>query len=253
MSDQIPYELLARYFAGECNRNETKQVEEWRRENSANEKVFDEFKAIWSNTGTARDNYSPPIDSGLRKVNQRIEAAEKSVGNQRQKKNLGFYVIRIAAILIISLAVWYGYDRIAKPGTNYTEFRTHNVKNEVKLPDGTIVTLNKSSKISYPEKFTKGKRIVYLEGEAFFDVARNPEKPFIIYAQQSETKVLGTSFNLKADKADNEVIITVAEGHVEFSSDKDNNRRKVELSAGEKGILLKSTTSVKKEKNTDQN
>ena len=88
------------------------------------------------------------------------------------------------------------------------------------LPDSTFVSLNADSKISYPAKFSASKREVYLEGEAFFDVKRDVNRPFLIYANGSTTEVLGTSFNVNAYPSENIVEISVVTGKVAVYSRK---------------------------------
>jgi len=86
------------------------------------------------------------------------------------------------------------------------------------LADGTEVFLNRNSELSYPESFDGDKRQVILKGEAFFKVARNPEKPFIIKTAQTKTKILGTSFNLRAYAYESSETLSVVTGKVAFSS-----------------------------------
>lgn len=88
---------------------------------------------------------------------------------------------------------------------------------EVDLPDGSIVWLNNDSKISYLKDFSGEMREVFLEGEAYFDVASDRSKPFIVHASGIQTKVLGTSFNINAYKELASVAVSVIEGKVAVS------------------------------------
>ncbi|KAA0992311.1 FecR family protein [Dyadobacter aurulentus] len=84
--------------------------------------------------------------------------------------------------------------------------------------DGSKVRLAPASRISFPEEFNAGdKREVFLSGEAFFDVAKNPERPFFVYSNELVTKVLGTSFNIKAYEQDQDITINVTSGKVAVS------------------------------------
>jgi transmembrane sensor len=82
------------------------------------------------------------------------------------------------------------------------------------LPDGSLVTLQPGSKVSYQADFTGDNREVYLSGEGFFEVTRDPQKPFMVYANQLVTKVLGTSFSVKANSAEDQVEVKVKTGRV---------------------------------------
>lgn len=105
----------------------------------------------------------------------------------------------------------------------------------VQLPDGSSVVLQRHSRISYNKEFNKKCRIVVLSGEAFFEVTKNSERPFFVYANELVTKVLGTSFSIKADEADGKVLVAVKTGKVSVFSKNDKRadayRRGKDLSA----------------------
>lgn len=87
----------------------------------------------------------------------------------------------------------------------------------INLSDGSVVTLERGSRLKYPAVFQNDKREVYLEGEAFFSIAKAPEKPFLVHAQGIMTKVLGTSFRIKA--FDKNVKVQVKTGKVAVFTD----------------------------------
>lgn len=87
---------------------------------------------------------------------------------------------------------------------------------EMTLADGTKVWLNSASKLRFPTRFAGNRREVFLEGEAYFEVAKNERMPFIVHAGQSEIKVLGTAFNVSAYSQEN-TVTTLAKGHVEVN------------------------------------
>ena len=82
------------------------------------------------------------------------------------------------------------------------------------LEDGSVITLGKNSKLSYPKHFERGKRTVVLAGDAFFDIAKDPTRPFYIYSNEVVTKVLGTSFRIQAFENDSQVRVQVRTGRV---------------------------------------
>lgn len=95
-------------------------------------------------------------------------------------------------------------------------FIPHGQTFRLKLSDGTLVWLNAGSKLRFPQSFVNSdnKRIVYLEGEAYFDVAKNKKKPFIVNTQEVDVKVLGTKFNISSYDTDDEIVTTLIEGSV---------------------------------------
>ena len=253
MNENIPYELLARYFAGECTEEEIHWMERWRKEDPSNEKAYIEFSAIWKHSGSENQDFQPDTAEALTKVNRKLEQLDShSDGNTRQR-NMLFYLSRIAAILILALLVWYGYNKVSYKESRIVNSSGEKETKELVLPDGTIVTLNSNSTLKYPEKFDKTTRNVELVGEAYFEVAKNPEKPFLISAQNTLTRVVGTAFNLRAIPDEEDVVLTVEEGKVAFSVEENKKLKTVHLSAGDRGIMNKVTQRLTETKNDDAN
>ena len=88
------------------------------------------------------------------------------------------------------------------------------MQSKITLSDGSVVTLKDGSRLNLKNNFSGNTREVILDGEAFFDIARNPNKPFIIHTGRIRTTVLGTSFSIKAMSGDSTITVTVAEGKV---------------------------------------
>lgn len=106
----------------------------------------------------------------------------------------------------------------------------------IQLSDGSVVSLAKNSRLTYPENFNSNERTVQLKGEAFFEVKKNPASPFIIYANKTVTKVLGTSFNIAAYDDSPKIIVAVRTGKVSVFDKNifDNNKQNADL----EGIML---------------
>lgn len=103
-------------------------------------------------------------------------------------------------------------------GKDKTTDENHSkLPQKLELEDGTVVTLQPGARLIYPPHFLKNKREVYLTGEAFFEVSKNPQRPFYVYYNNLVTHVLGTSFNVKIDKKKREVEVSVRTGRVEVS------------------------------------
>ena len=131
---------------------------------------------------------------------------------------------RIAAAAAIVVVIFSAYFMFRKTRTNdgvvftqgMTEIRNtndHPVRKE--MEDGSIITLQPGSVIHYPVHFLQNKREVYLEGEAFFEVSRNVNRPFYVYNKNVVTHVLGTSFNVRANMESGQVEVSVRTGRVE--------------------------------------
>jgi ferric-dicitrate binding protein FerR (iron transport regulator) len=120
-------------------------------------------------------------------------------------------------------------------------FQTNNeVNREITLSDGSVIRLNKNSEVIISENFMHGTREIELKGEAFFDVAHNPDQPFIIHANESDVEVLGTSFNVKSHPEDSNVQVAVVDGRVAFrnvNSTPESETLSVTLSKGQYGYM----------------
>ena len=119
------------------------------------------------------------------------------------------------------------------------------------LTDGTSVQLNSGTTINYPPLFTGKKRTVYVEGEAYFNVSHNEKQPFIVKTYASDIEVLGTKFNVNADKDNGIFSVTLAEGSVKVTnlSDPDNI---VILKPDEKVTIINGKLEVAKTRAKDE-
>ena len=165
--------------------------------------------------------------------------------NERIKGIFGhkgiYYLAAASVIFLISIGFWnYRYFK-KQPENIYQELvldskiPLQEVKNTssspmvITLSDGSKVTLEANSKLSYNTNFEGSTREVFLSGEAFFEVSKNPKKPFIVYANELVTKVLGTSFAIKAFATDQRVVVSVKTGRVSVFTNKSRATSTTEL------------------------
>jgi transmembrane sensor len=164
-------------------------------------------------------------------------------------KNLWFRAA--AAVLIMaSIGFWFWnkqanpsvityHDLVEKSDDKLVEIINDGDKPRlVNLQDGSSVILQKNSRISFAKVFSKEKREVYLSGEAFFEVAKNPAQPFFVYANELIAKVLGTSFSVRAYETDKEVKVVVKTGKVSVFSQKDNKTIELRNNRELAGIVI---------------
>lgn len=130
------------------------------------------------------------------------------------------------------------------PGMSGSEIFTGNgSRTHVVLPDGTLVWLNAGSRINYDKNYGATLREVNLIGEAFFDVARNAEKPFVIHTASIDIKVLGTRFNVKSYPQDKTTEATLIHGSIEVSI-KDRPSEKIILKPNEKLVVANDDSTL---------
>ncbi|GAB3014324.1 FecR family protein [Niabella terrae] len=115
-------------------------------------------------------------------------------------------------------------------------------KSSILLPDGSRVWINSDSRLSYKKGFGKQHRELVLTGEAYFDVVKDPERPFIIHASQVDIKVLGTAFNVRSYPKEKDIVTTLVRGHLEVQVHKGRDSGIYHLNADEKLIIKKRTT-----------
>lgn len=175
----------------------------------------------------------------------------KQTANSRKGKKTFLNRMGIAASVVLLLGLGYiSYHKIwndkteIQPVARIVKTTDWGQKLSLTLTDGTEVRLNSGSTIEFPERFTGHVREVELTGEAFFNVAKNPDKPFIIRSGDVHTTVLGTSFNINTYPDSGEITVTVATGEVRVAS-KDN---KVFLNPNEQGVFDKASRRISKEK-----
>ena len=170
------------------------------------------------------------IQADLQKLINRAKdhSKENILTEKRRTGRISGYIWRVAASLVLlgSFGIWYwqkqqtAVPEIVKVYSGEEEAEWLSKKNTtdqtqtVLLNDGTVVMLEKHSELTYPSTFSGKNRAVYLSGDAFFDVTKDPKKPFLVFAGQTVTKVLGTSFRVRAFERDGDVLVAVKTGKV---------------------------------------
>lgn len=135
---------------------------------------------------------------------------------------------------------------------DYTQASKAGERKSFQLPDGSKVMLNAGSTLTMAQNFNTDAREVTLEGEAFFDVAHNPSKPFIIHTTAMHVKVLGTVFNVKAYPADKTAETSLLKGSVEITL-KNDEQKKIILRPNEKIVLPNIPAGKVQEKDAEKN
>lgn len=167
-----------------------------------------------------------------REIWERVDHRTRPVRFAIWRREKAWHVAASLLLLAAALGLWLRNAEHARevatlqPDKSLTgEMReainTSDSARQVLLPDGSRITLGKNSKLVYPARFSARERVVQLSGEAFFDVQRDTGRPFLIYANETVTKVLGTSFRIKAYVSAPKVIVSVVTGKVSVFGKKD--------------------------------
>ncbi|HEY4195699.1 MAG TPA: FecR domain-containing protein [Mucilaginibacter sp.] len=236
-------DILISYLLGEASAEEVRQVDEWRWNDEACNKRLEEFRLLWETSATLWDTQEDDAPAALSRFRAKAER-RKAKTAVFTLKPVYRWLSAAASLLLVAGAIWlYTLQHRVTRISLVTKTETQTIG----LPDGSVITLNHRSLFEYPSKFKGDQRQVKLtSGEAFFNIAHDQAKPFVITAGKTLIRVVGTSFNVKIKKGDVEVI--VESGVVEIS----NNGRVIRLTPGEKAWVSKNSKTMKKEQNTDQ-
>lgn len=244
LNKNIDINLLTRYFAGELSAYDMQDVLLWSEANEENSKEFSELKDAWDKLGSTSPGQHINIDNEWQYLRNKVSTHQNTVS-----KPIWIPILKIAAAVILLVgAAWY-----AIRATGGETIKTELAETiERVLPDGSTITLNAGSRLHYGKDYGGSVRRVQLEGEGYFEVVSNAEKPFIIEMDGAELMVLGTSFNVRAYKAASKIEVTVTEGKVSVYDKKMPAKRVVAL-GGEKAEFDKEEKVVKKTVNSNLN
>lgn len=227
--------ILERFLRHEANEQEVKQLTEWFRQSEKQQELFDLYLDRWNEASTI-------IDNDIQK--RMLEHLRAEIKQVPTPKTAAFSLrkwARTAAAISIPFIMGVGAIHFYQQSAKQQEALLTTVKSglgdkaSVTLPDGTNVWLNENSTLSYGGDYNKEERKVKLSGEAYFEVAKNREKPFTVEAEKISVKALGTEFNVKAYASESNVTTTLLEGKVCV---RDNNHETI-LHPNEKVVVNK--------------
>ncbi len=199
---------------GEASEQEQQEVLAWIADDETHARYFDDFKLIWDRSKQVEAESTANADAASERFKQRLAA------QPRRRATLFLMpsapMLRIAAVFLLLVGGGWLFHRYAsQPKLEMIAVNTTTQPLTDTLPDGSVITLNKLSSLTYPNRFDGNTRTVQLNGEAFFNVTPNKDKPFIVDVNGVIIRVVGTSFNVKSTAGKTEVIVET--GRVEVS------------------------------------
>lgn len=234
---------LVRLDRGSLTAEDRKELQAWLGENLEHRQVLSQMATLWGELDVVKilaELFPLPEDSRA----QTASKPDQSTAETRKKP-----VKRLAVAAMLAFAVCAGFivsqnpywmPELFRPATDASVYATRlGEYSEIKLPDGSRLHLNTQSKARV--EFTARERSVYLdEGEGYFQVAKNPDLPFVVYAGTGMVKAIGTAFSVRVSDGD-AVDVTLAEGVVEVVADvddyQDKNNRNGEVSGKANGAV----------------
>ena len=206
--------LIEKYLEGNASPTEIEELCKWIRNNDSLDRwMMREIEKCDSSLD--KEVY----DRLYSRIKEAIDSREEKT---RSKRIVFTRLIRWAAIICLPIvAALITYELLSTP-TPYTlpliVSAESGERAKVQLPDGTQVNINSASQISYPQNFGSKERVIELDGEAYFEVTPDKERPFIVKAAGLEITVLGTSFDISAYKDDPDVSVVLLTGKVDVTS-----------------------------------
>ncbi len=214
MDTRIDY-IIARILSGESSAEDIFHLSEWLNENEKHKEEFCRLKNYWD----AEVTFNHSIVPSLSAEKLQCEINMRTVRQKKKRLWRQLFSFAAAAVFLLLLAVSY-FHYTDKPASTYYTYLTDEQKSTILLDDGTRVTLNENSRLTYSDNFGKEKRRVRLQGEAYFEVAKDSLKPFRVEMDGASITVLGTHFSVKAVKETDEITATLVEGSIRFDGAK---------------------------------
>lgn len=212
---KVTNNILKDYFYDKCSHEEEIEIQKWLTEND-NDQVDQRFREIISE-----------IQMEDRELSQKAFLKFQEATHPRQVRTLQpkfrrtiHRIQQVAAVLFIPLLLLAGYLLLnKKANTHWNDITVpHGMHQTLTLSDGTRLHVNSGTRVIYPSEFTEDKREIFVSGELFAEVAKNPDKPFIISAGDVHVQVLGTKFNLRAYGNIETIEVALVEGSVLFKT-----------------------------------
>lgn len=250
MSDQDLHnnyaELISRYLSGNASDLEVQELETWVLASPDHKAQFIAFKKAWILSGMEQNAPAVNVAEWWNKTSAELFDETAIVALPKRRNQRWWLQIAAALVALVAVALWM----IWSPGNQKALqiVAADEVKN-IDLPDGSNIHLNQASSIHYTTTGPDAQRKVVLEGDAFFDVARDEAHPFIVHAQEIEIEVLGTSFYVDSRPGQAEIQVIVQTGTVAVRYDSSE----VILQANEKAVLKKGSGELIKQANEDPN
>jgi transmembrane sensor len=249
-------EIIHKYLASTADKEDLISLLEWLKTNSNNVNYFNQLCNIWELSSNT-DDQKIEAELALARLNKRINELDKFVkpAIAHIQSEPGIWKFRFAAavligIIAISCLTYIVYHNNLKSTdaliTNIEAIAPPSQKSQLILSDGTKVWLNSGTKLKYSSNYGIQNREVFLEGEAYFQVVKNPAKPFIVHASSIIVKALGTSFNVKCYASDTTIETTLVEGRVQVFKTKEGMEKpsKVFLNPNEKAVFTKRNEEI---------
>lgn len=252
-------ELIIRFLQQDINEEELRYLESWLEEDTEHKSYFFSLKSISDSSRRSFFTKEEVNEASWQKMLARLDKHEEKDTSFSKSQTHGLWIscVKYAAIIIFAIGTGWGIHEfqgkiqqsyLAEKDVIYNEIhvRKGGRANTVILSDGSKVILNAATTFRYPTNFNGKNRQVYLDGEAYFEVSKNAEKPFVVKLKKQEITVLGTTFNVQAYAHESYSEVTLLTGRIllEAFNEKGESMSRMYLKPDQKASSDNSTGSV---------
>jgi len=248
-------EAIVNYLSGDFSENDSEILNNWLMKDQQNQLVLNQFSVIWQMSNLKQAYNKIDTHKAWNELQNRM--------NKWQGKSLKLQwteLLKIAAIFVIALFLGgLGYHFLDKRGDIISEplfveyFSPLGSRSFVQLADGSKVWLNAGSTLKYQNTFGTINREIILSGEAFFEVKKNKDLPFVVKTSEIDVIALGTKFNVKAYSEEKTIETTLIEGSVKLESNSVKLSDDLFLKPNEKAVFTKKSQTVELTADQQQN
>jgi len=209
--------IIQKYLQGTSSGDENQQLHQWIKQSPENRKRLFAEKDIW-------DTFGYHSDQKKYETTPELEILKQRIGKKKNTRIIGLNdLMKIAAVLLLSFGLGWSTQFISFNSKQETvEFTKQEIfvpkgqVNQIFLADGTRIWINSETRLTIPSVFAANERIVKLNGEAFFEVAKDKKRPFRVEVNGQQIEVLGTSFNVRAYDNSNKIETTLETGQIQL-------------------------------------
>ncbi|MDN5210551.1 FecR domain-containing protein [Fulvivirgaceae bacterium BMA12] len=246
-----PSDLAEKFFKGLCTESEAQAFLTWYFSENATGKLKKEIDKQWSDAGEFKEWDEKAVFEKVQRFKKENklfvshkaeeEAKQRRIKHIKKKKVKKYWWYAAACFVILATAFVavrvfpdsHAEKEVASVPQFIIKSNPAGQKSTIYLGDGSEIVLNSASTIKYPPKFATQDRIIYLEGEAFFKVAKDSLRPFTVLVNDTKVTALGTSFNIRAFKEEGKTSIALVTGKVKVDDLQGDNAQSFYLKPGE--------------------
>lgn len=246
--DELHTELITKCINKTASETEKQELLNWINQDKENESYYFQIKDLYEATNWTKMQYEAKTPQNWEQLKSAIEK-DSSISDKKPFKItqlLKYAAVLAAGVFLSTLFLRPDKTKTISPALENQIITGIGERTQVVLPDGTRVWVNSCSSVSYRYNYGTTSRDVYLKGEAYFEVRKNKELPFIVHASGIQVKALGTSFNVMAYDNDNELSTVLLEGSVNVEQVQTGNAKIIH--PGEKVTYDKSSQKMNVEK-----